>query len=197
MSMPAKNLIKVYVENGIYHVYNRGVEKRVIYLDDQDHCVFLNCLKEALNLPNLQGPTLLQGGTLRRMPKNFCEDIELLAYCLMPNHFHLLIKQHSKNGMKDLLQSIMTRYVIYFNRKYRRTGGLFESHYKAILIMEESYLLHLSRYIHRNPLNEFTNLIQAYSSYSEYLGLRQTSWIKPELILSFFCRREVVVSEKD
>jgi putative transposase len=121
-----------------------------------------------------------------RPVKNFNNKIELLAYCLMPNHFHLLIKQFSKNDMNKFMQSVITRYSMYFNKKYDRVGKLFQGHYKAVLVSDESYLLHLSRYIHLNPSEYTKNLESAYSSYAEYLGIRKTSWIKPELVLSFF-----------
>ena len=75
---------------------------------------------------------------------------------------------------------------MYFNKKYKRVGKLFQGHYKAILIYDENYLLHLSRYIHLNPSEYTNNLETAYSSYVEYLGKRKTFWIKPDVILSFF-----------
>lgn len=75
---------------------------------------------------------------------------------------------------------------MYFNKKYKRVGKLFQGHYKAVLVNDDNYLLHLSRYIHLNPAEFTNNLESAYSSYSEYLGKRKTSWIKPGNILSFF-----------
>ena len=84
------------------------------------------------------------------------------------------------------MQSLLTRYSMYFNKKYDRVGTLFQGTYKAVLIDSENYLLHLSRYIHQNP-SEFTNdLENTYSSYSEFLGKRKTSWVKPEIVLDYF-----------
>lgn len=88
--------------------------------------------------------------------------------------------------MKNFMQSLATRYSMYFNRKYDRVGSLFQGIYKASMITKDSYLLHLSRYIHLNPSEYTSNLISAYSSYSEYLGIRKTAWIKPKIILDFF-----------
>lgn len=194
--MPARNIIKTYVPEGIYHIFNRGVEKRIIFLDDQDYRVFLHILKEALSDPITLPPRILslhnspiQGSTLQqitRMPKNFYGTIELFAYCLMPNHFHLLIKQRDEKGMKEFLHSIATRYSIYFNKKYKRVGPLFQSIYKAIMVTEEPYLLHLTRYIHINPGEHFPNLVDAYSSYADYLHKRHTPWLNSDFILSFF-----------
>lgn len=105
----------------------------------------------------------------------------------MPNHFHLLVKQNeNKDSLKEFMQSLLTRYSMYFNKKYERVGSLFQGKYKAIIVMDEMYLLHLSRYIHINPY-EFTNdLVNAYSSYGEYLGTRHSNWIDPSLILAYF-----------
>lgn len=184
--MPARNVVKVYVNNGYYHIYNRGVGKRKIFKDKQDYAVFLNYLKDALAKPV---DYLLQGGTLQnisRMPKNFFNEIQFLAYCLMPNHFHFLIKQSLEDNMVDFVRSISTRYSMYFNKKYNRVGGLFQGHYRAVQILDDSYLLHLSRYIHLNPQKYYKDLTRAYSSYAEYLHLRNTPWVKTEHILKYF-----------
>lgn len=198
--MPARNIVKTYVSGGYYHVYNRGIEKRIIFEDEMDYKTFLKYLKESLSTPqelrksnNQKMKTVkltdLQGATLQiyeRPVKNFKDSINLVAYCLMPNHFHLLIEQAEIMDMKKFMQSIITRYSMYFNKKYGRVGKLFQGHYKAVLVNEEGYLLHLSRYIHINPSEYTDNLVTAYSSYGEYLGIRNTKWIKPEVILSFF-----------
>lgn len=191
--MPGKNTVKTYVANSYYHVYNRGVDKRKIFEDSQDVKVFIGYLKSYLSPPpdpsKLIKTITLQGVTFKgipRQPKNFNNEIELLAYCLMPNHFHFLIKQNSKNAMEKFMRSLTTRYSMYFNKKYQRVGRLFQGSYKAVMIKDDSYLLHLSRYIHLNPLKYASDLKKAYSSYAEYLGIRKTSWIKPDVILTFF-----------
>lgn len=201
--MPSKNIIKVNVENGYYHIYNRGVEKRKIFQDTQDYKVFLNYLKEYLSPPpelkTLTTTFTLQGSTFKgvpRQPKNYHDKIVLLAYCLIPNHFHLLIKQVEKGVMKNFMQSLLTRYSMYFNKKYERVGTLFQGIYKATLINDESYLLHLSRYIHLNPFEYSPVLVRAYSSYAEYLGKRKTKWINTKLILSFFDQAKLTILKK-
>lgn len=194
ISVPQKNTIKTYVENGFYHVYNRGVDKRKIFKDVQDYNVFLSYLKTALSPPpkknkqklikvNVKGVSFTK---LARPPKNFRNKVELLVYCLMSNHFHLLIKQKSRETMEAFMRSILTRYSMYFNKKYERIGPLFSGTYKAVLITKDSYLLHLSRYIHQNPFKYSENLIHAYSSYANYLGLKNTPWVKPDFVLSYF-----------
>ena len=186
LNMPARNIVKIYIDNGYYHIYNRGVGKRNIFKDSQDYTVFLGYIKDALDKPVdylSQGATLYE---LSRIPKNFFNQIQLLAYCLMPNHFHLLLSQLLKDNMTDFLRSISTRYSMYFNKKYNRVGGLFQGHYKAVQVLNDSYLLHLSRYIHMNPQKNYKDLTRAYSSYADYLHLRNTEWVKTEHILKYF-----------
>lgn len=191
--MPAKNTIKLYAADGIYHIYNRGVEKRTIFIDDYDCKVFLNCLKEALlppdKLPHNPKTFTLKGVSFKgitKPPKNFAHELELLAFCLMPNHFHLLVKQKCDRVIDSFMRSIATRYVLHFNKRHKRVGALFQNTYKAALVTEEPYLLHLSRYIHRNPLKYTQDLTHAYSSYADYLGKPKTEWVKPDLVLSSF-----------
>ena len=92
----------------------------------------------------------------------------------MPNHIHLLIKQKNKDSIKKFTQSLFTRYSIYFNRKYKRSGPLFQGVYKATNVINKDYLLDITRYIHKNPLKYTKNLIESYSSYATYLGLNNT-----------------------
>jgi putative transposase len=192
--MPARNSVKTYVQNGYYHIYNRGVEKRNIFIDEQDYKVFLGYLKEYLSPPPKNDKIekksfILQGRTFKgvpRIPKNHYDRVELLCYCLMPNHWHMLIKQLSQKPISEFVRSLMTRYSMYFNKKYDRVGALFQGKYKAVLVNDEPYLLHLSRYIHLNPLEISESLESAYSSYSDYLKSRHTQWLKPDIILDQF-----------
>src|SRR3989344_4633956 len=143
--MPARNVIKHYVPEYYYHIYNRGVEKRKIFLDKQDYFVFKNYLQRSLD-PGLK---ILPAGF--NNIHNISDKIELVAYCLMPNHFHFMFKLHSQDGITKLLRMLLTSYVMYFNKKYERNGALFQGKPKGILIESESHLLHLTRYIHQNP----------------------------------------------
>ncbi|KKQ91876.1 MAG: hypothetical protein UT58_C0001G0009 [Microgenomates group bacterium GW2011_GWC1_39_7b] len=191
--MPARNLIRFEGDDCYYHVYNRGVEKRIIFEDEQDYKVFLNYLKEYLSPPpdlsKITKTFTLQGFSFQgvpHQPKNYFEKVELLAYCLMPNHFHLFLHQKNEHDIEKFMRSLLTRYSMYFNKKYDRVGSLFQGPYKSAIVRDESYFLHLSRYIHLNPSEYTKDLVSAYSSYSEYLGLRKTPWIHPEKILFFF-----------
>jgi len=187
--MPAKHILKIYLPNSFYHLYNRGVNKQLIFKDQQDYGVFLGYLKEYLS-PDQKKTCLRQISiegkiykTITPPCKNYHQEIILLAYCLMPNHFHLLIKQTSDFSITSFMKSLFTRYTMYFNKRYQRIGPLFQSRYKAILINNENQLTHLSRYIHLNP----HKLKQKQpSSLSDYLGLTHTPWLHPEIILEYF-----------
>jgi len=199
--MPGKNTIKVYIENSFYHVYNRGVEKRLIFLDEQDYRVFLFYMdlylfpKEESIEKIKENINLTEDEKNKRISKllclnNFYGKIEILCYILMPNHFHFILKQADKNNMELFMKSLLTKYSQYFNKKYKRVGPLFQGRYKAILIDKEEYLLHLSRYIHINAQEELLknqNLIDyPWSSYASYIKGVGPRWLNKEYILSYF-----------
>lgn len=188
--VPSRNSIKQYLEGGFYHVYNRGVDKRTIFEDEMDYKIFLSYLKNYL-LP----PTPQQVRPVRQ--SKIFQELQLICYALMPNHFHLLLKQNTKHGIVSFMRRISNAYTKHFNERYKRVGPLFQGKYKGVLVTEDPYLLHLSRYIHLNPLGHATLEDQnsqnrsdlqsyPYSSYGEYLGTRKTEWIHTEEILAFF-----------
>jgi len=192
--MPQKNSRKEYGAGGYYHIFNRGVEKRNIFLDEQDYKVFLGYMKFYLEMPSLQGQAL-QAVSPSKILKNYHDQIELLAYCLMPNHFHFLIKQSTDRGIAEFMQSLVLKYVMYFNKKYKRVGSLFQSRYKTVLVENEDQFVYITKYIHRNPIDILpagpgpAGLVgYEYSSYGNYLGLFRQGWVKTEEILSNFSK---------
>lgn len=205
--MPAKNAIKQYLESGIYHIYNRGVEKRKIFIDDQDYAVFLSYLKtyllpkdeidlqNKLNDPATNYKEKEKARQLLRL-NNFADDITLYAYCLMPNHFHLLLKQNTKMGIDSFMESLETRYTMFFNKKHKRVGTLYQAVYKAVMVDNEEQLMYLTSYIHRNPLskwygsksNTLSYLLDQPSSLKDYLGKSHSEWLHSEMILSYFSK---------
>lgn len=198
--MPSRNSVKQYVQNGIYHVYNRGADKRVIFLEEQDYLVFMHLLKILLSPPTNKPKHPLADLTgfipvrLRLLDKTLYGEAELLAFCLMSNHFHLLLKQTTLTGVKELVHRLCTSYSMYFNKKYEREGHLFQGIYKAVCVDSDIYLLHLSRYIHLNPyeLTGMNPVILAnypYSSYQYYLRDKHAKWLNAETVLSFFKSR--------
>jgi len=199
--MPAKNRIKQYVKSGYYHIYNRGVAKREIFRDAQDYNTFLSYLKEYLSFRDETSlRTSLADQNISWVEKdkilkvlhlnNFSETIELLCFTLMPNHFHFLLKQLDEYSLAKFMASLSTRFSMYFNRKYKRVGPLFQDIYKAVLIETDAQLLHLSRYIHLQALVEtpqgWSLRKTQPSSYPNYLGLISQEWVKSAEILSFF-----------
>ena len=188
--MPRKNSIKEYVIDGYYHVYNRGVDKREIFVDKKDYSVFLRFLKEYLLPPDHKDLEELKGLNPRRKPINCHQHVKLLAYCLMPNHFHLFIKQKTNEGMKSFMKALSTNYAMYFNFKHNRIGPLFQGVYKAVRIKKEPYYLHISRYIHLNPIELLTRVRplqeHPYSSYKYYLSGKGPDWLDVSEILKMF-----------
>jgi len=193
-----------------YHVYNRGVEKRDIFIDDKDYLRFIHDLYEfndqdaVLNLnfrfnSNYGVPTSIVVAEKKKRKLL----VEILCFCLMPNHFHLILKQRVANGISLFMQKL-GGYVYYFNLKYKRVGPLFQGKFKALEIDNENYLLHLSRYQHLNSVEliepgwkeegienwkKVKKFLESYrwSSYLDYIGVKNfPSIISQELINSYF-----------
>ena len=185
--MPSITVLRNFVENGYYHVFNRGVEKRNIFIDEQDYQVFsyyLFIYLHPLDKVLLKYPEL----PVRLYPRNLNSEVRLLAYCLMPNHFHLLLTQSSLDGISKLLKQLTNAYAFYFNKKYKRVGALLQGRFKAVTIETDNQLVHVSRYIHLNPLIAGLNQnLRDYpwSSYSTYLNSHET-FCDSSQILSFF-----------
>jgi putative transposase len=209
--MPAKNARKQYLKNGYYHLYNRGVEKRKIFMDKQDYAVFLAYLKDYLLPKNTESLNKIisdpktswkeKDNALKLLKlNNFSSDISLLSYCLMPNHFHFFIKQANENSIAKFMNSLCTRYTMYFNKKYKRVGYLYQGVYKAVLVTNEKQFIYLSRYIHKQALkiaSQSLALRKQPSSYDDYLGLRKTEWVHPEEILPYFSNEVSDLSYKN
>jgi putative transposase len=135
-----------------YHVYNRGTERRTIFKDYADYRRF----SELLYLCNTEKPINVRD--VRKTHQNIFEYergetmVSIGAYCLMPNHFHLLISPHVEGGLETFMKKFCTGYSMYFNRRYERTGSLFEGSYKVKHADNDEYLKYLFAYIHLNPV---------------------------------------------
>jgi putative transposase len=180
-----------------YHIYNRGVDKRNIFLDDKDYRRFLICLKEFNTLEPIE--SLYRLNQVREKEKveskslQFCRDldstiIKIICYSLLNNHFHLILEQTTKNGIEKFMQKIGIGYTMYFNNKYDRSGSLFQGTYKSVRINSDFYLNYLSAYINGN--SEIHKLAKAekwiWSSHQDYLDLRQGILCDKKIILSQF-----------
>ncbi len=174
--MPSRNVIKIDLPETFYHVYARGSGRLTIFKDNDDYTFFIKLFERYLSPKQHYDKVGAPYPHLYR-------QIELLCYCLMPNHFHLLFYQNVSGSMTTLIRSLLTSYSRYFNKKYDRSGPLFESRYKASMINNEAYLAHISRYIHVNRKDWQTT---PYSSINFYTGRQRADWVKPERILQLF-----------
>lgn len=139
----------VLVTGEYYHIYNRGNSKQDIFLEPQDYIVF----QQFLYLMNMEKRiTSREIGISSYSYERDEPLVSIGAYCLMPNHIHILLKQEKENGISKFMQKLSTAYAMYFNRKYKRAGGLFEGAFKSKWAGEDTYLKYLYSYIHLNPL---------------------------------------------
>jgi putative transposase len=203
--MPVKNRVKIYKSGGIYHIYNRGIDGKEIFRGEEDMAYFMEVIRRYLdeykeepeNGFKSERPYLRK----HRQDMNLTGKVDLIAYCLMPDHIHILVRQHSAEGITQLIRRVMTNYVMYFNKKYKRSGVLFENVYRAILLPDDRVVVGLSRYLHLNPVARVVKrfgLVETvtvsspeyymYSSYQNYLDLRKEEWVKSGLVLEMFKR---------
>ena len=147
-----------FVQGEMYHIYNRGTEKRSIFLSDTDRDRFQLLLYIA-NSPNpVHFSNLLylyQGLPLIEIYKGYDIGerlVDIGAYCLMPNHFHILLRERTENGISKFMLKLSTAYSMYFNKKNERSGALFQGAFKSKHVGDEAYLNWLFSYIHLNPL---------------------------------------------
>ena len=191
-----------FTEDAYYHVFNRGVEKRTIFLDEQDYFTFLDILTYYLKfLKKIPKIALTRTGLVNS--GRFQNEIKLVAFCLMPNHFHLLLHQQKKNSISEFIRRIATTYSMYFNKRYQRVGALFQGRFKAKHLDTESYLLQATKYLHKNPIDLVTRtglVNYPWSSYQTYLkntskDLHQiNSLIHHQPILDYFSKSNFQLS---
>ena len=147
--MPYKYVARNLKGNSYYHIYNMGVAKNDIFLDDADYRMFVYYL-DVYTTPSESVNTRFPGLSARLRSKNLGEEVKLIAYSLLPNHFHLVIKQKSSSAMPQLLKQLTNGYTMYFNTKYNRRGRIFNGRYRATLIESEYLLVQMVRYVHIN-----------------------------------------------
>jgi putative transposase len=207
MSLRKDNL----VQGEIYHIYNRGVDKRDIFMDDEDRIRFIHDLFEfndsnpAPNLNDILSSKKLKYlevglPEIKREPRKVL--VEILVFCMMDNHYHLIIRQKAENGITEFMRKIGTGYTNYFNQKYNRTGALFQGKFKSVCIKSDAHFFYLPIYVHLNPLDfkfhgwrekkiknykEAIEFLDSYrwSSYMDYTRQKNfPSLIKKDFILS-------------
>lgn len=170
------------VNNQIYHVFNRGINKQPIFnsiLDYQRAVTTIEYYRFSKPHPRLSGYLSLSLEKRQEVVKLFKDsaiNVEILGWCLMPNHFHFLLKQISDNGISNFVANFQNSYTRYFNVKWKKDGPLLLTQFKAVRIEDDDQLLQVSRYIHLNPYSSFIiksidNLLNyPWSSLKEYLS---------------------------
>ena len=195
----------------MFHVLSRGVDKRKIFLDDKDHLRFIHDLfefndeKPALNMGyffqkqsiDLRSRYIEKGVEKRKLL------VKILAFCLMPNHYHLLLEPIAENGVTKFMRKLNIGYAKYFNTKYERSGTLFEGRYKSLIVNDDAHFIHLPYYIHLNPLDlmgfgwrqrkisdykKAEEFLEQYrwSSYLDYIGKKNFPSVTQREILNEF-----------
>src|SRR3989338_6619233 len=169
------------VNGEYYHIYNRGSGRQPVFLNKIDYQRFIltlsyyRFLDPKIKLSRLSIlPNVKRKAFIENLESNGKKQIEILSYVLMPNHFHFLLKQINQNGISNFMRLAINSWSHYFNKKYNRPGSLFQGAFKAVHIESEEQLIHLSRYIHLNPLvshvvREKDFLSYPWSSLSDYL----------------------------
>lgn len=201
-----------FAPDEFYHLYNRGNSKQVIFKDAYDYYHFIQLLYIANDFDTFKLRDLPEKDTF-----NCVRNKQLVAigsYCLMPNHYHILIRQLEDNGISKFMQKLATGYSMYFNNKYERTGGLFEGRFKARHVDSDEYLKYLFSYIHLNPVKlidatwkeqGIRNSEEAYTyasnyryaSLSDYLGLvrPEHSILNPEYFPDYYSSHRDIQKE--
>lgn len=199
-----------FAANGIYHIYNRGVEKRKVFLEDSDYFRFIHDLFEFNDSEPSQKLYIPKQFSEVGLPKRDTPRklfIEIMAFCLMPNHFHLLVRQKQEKGITEFMRKLGTGYTNYFNQKYQRVGALFQGKFKAVHINQENHFVHLPYYIHLNPLDlimpewrkrelkDFSRALKflenyQWSSYLDYIGKKNFPSVTQRSFLTQFFNGE-------
>jgi putative transposase len=190
---------KVILANGeVYHVFNRSMERKPVFTSKKEYFRALT----TVDFYHFANPPLKLSKALilekekrieffRQLRNQGQQLVEILSYCLMPNHFHFLLRQQLDNGISRFLSNFANSYTRYFNTKYQRTGALFQGIFKAVRIENDEQLVHVSRYIHLNPVLSFLvneeNLEEyLWSSLPEFLDIEKREICSTGPILSFF-----------
>lgn len=192
-----------FAEGQVYHIYNRGTERREIFSDDHDRQRFVNDLYylNNSNTTEYSGESIYRQlpesglGVVKCLPTKI---VDILAFVLMPNHYHLILAQKVPGGISEFMHKLGTAYTMYFNKRYQHSGVLYQGRFKAILLKRENHFNYLPFYIHANPLKLYPDsrsisdklrILASYkwSSYRDYAGISNfPSVISPAFLNDFF-----------
>jgi len=185
----------IFSDGELYHVYNRGVDKRIIFADEYDIKRFFKSMVEFNTVDpigSLYENSFLELGGETAKSRN--KLVNIVAYCLNPNHFHFILEQLVDGGISEFMKRI-GGYTWYFNNKYERNGSLFQGVFKDVHIDSNEYLLHLSAYVNLNSHvhqlgGETAKLIESRSSWEEYTNEKVRGICEKEIVLGQFRSRD-------
>jgi len=177
-----------FVNGEYYHVYNRGVDKRKVFLDKKDLGRFL----QSMNIFNREEPvgSIYEFSLLQtRLGRPTSKLVNIICYCLNPNHFHMILEQITKNGVSEFMKRLGGGYTKYFNARYTRSGALFQGRFKSTHVKSNEYLLHLSAYINLNNRVHHIKTPFYNSSWEEYVNEKVSAICTKNIILEQFKNR--------
>ena len=190
------------VNSHYYHIFNRSVAKETIFIDGADLyrgielLNYYHCTVSPFPYPQFKKRSQKTQRKIIDSLKQKEKLVEIISFCLMPNHFHLLLKQLVDDGISNFLRKFQDSYAKYLNKRYERVGSVFQNPFKSVLVKNDSQLLHLSRYIHLNPYSSSIVkrkdqlLNYPWSSLSEYRFEEKAGFCHPEIILDQFIDRK-------
>lgn len=194
-TMPYRKTI--LANDQVYHIVNRSIGQIPIFKEVKNYQRAL----EAIDYYRYD-KSPLSFSHFKLLPKESREKFiinlrkhksltEIIAFCLMPNHCHFLLKQLGNRGISNFMRNFQNSYARYFNVRYKRTGGLFQSMFKAVRVETDEQLLHVSRYIHLNPVSAYLIEMEElenypWSSFGMYMDLMEFEFVNPKIIQSFF-----------
>ena len=160
-----------FVKGNYYHVYNRGADNQKIFYESENYLYFLRLLKK-------------YSGEFQ---------ITVIAYCLMPNHFHLLLRVDGERDLSKFVSTVLNTYVQALNKRFHRSGSLFAERFKSVYVDKDNYLIHLCRYLHLNPVK--AELVEnpkdwAFSNYLEFVGMRKGTLFERTFFEAYFASPE-------
>jgi len=181
---------QVYFRVGeYYHIFNHSVGEMPIFKGARECTFFLEAMRFYLQLK-----PQTKFSIFRNSPNSFPYTLEnkvvsIIDYCLMPNHFHLTLRQETEDGIVHFIQKLSSSFAHYYSIKYKKRGHVFEDKFKSVHLENTEQLLHLSRYIHLNPVTAY--IVQRpedypYSSYNAFIGLSEVDFIDTLPILENF-----------
>ncbi len=174
--MQSQNVVKANLLNGYYHVSSQSINKELLFKDESDYRFFSSLFERYLLNKDSQHKKIISS-------KKIYDSVEVIAFCIMPDGFHLLVYQIDSGGVSNLMHNIMTNYRQYYSDRYKKSARLFDGQYKTQFISSDDKLLHISRYIHIEPCDWID---YPHSSLRAYLYDDVPCWMKKSRIVKLY-----------